>query len=50
MPDEPLRVYWDANVEVADFHTYDEKLHRHSNAFPFHVREPFTQQPQLPGT
>lgn len=49
-PADAIHLATAARMEVEDFHTYDEKLQRHSNAFPFPVREPLTPQAQLPGT
>jgi predicted nucleic acid-binding protein len=37
-------------LQVADFHTYDEKLHRWSGVLGFPVQVPITQTPRLPGT
>lgn len=37
-------------VEVADFHTYDEKLQRWSGLLGFPVRTPIARAPRLPGS
>lgn len=49
-PADAIHLATAVRLDVADFHTYDEKLYSHSSAFPFTIREPFTVQGQLPGT
>ena len=49
-PADAIHLATPTRMGVKYFHTYDEKLHKHSSAFSFPIREPFTVQGQLSGT